>query len=205
MRFGAAVTDYDGEQVTLKNGEQIPSRTMIWAAGIRAAHLADLLGAEQGSQGRVKVTPTLQLPDHPEVFVIGDAAYLESADGRPLPMVAPVAMQQAVTAAENIQRHIAGQTLREFAYQDPGSLATIGRNAAVARLGQWKFTGFIAWIIWLVVHIMQLIGFRNRLVVLINWAWDYLFYDRPVRLIGPLNTIFGAVIKRETPSVFPFL
>jgi NADH:ubiquinone reductase (H+-translocating) len=94
-----------------------------------------------------------------------------------------VAMQQASVAADNIRRQIAGKPLRAFVYKDPGSLATIGRNAAVAQLGRWEFTGFIAWVLWLVVHLIQLIGFRNRLVVLINWAWDYLFYDRAIRLI----------------------
>jgi len=157
---------------------------LIWAAGVKAASLVDTLGVKQGRLGRVVVTPALQLPDHPEAFVIGDAAYLES-DGQPLPMLAPVAVQQADVAAGNIQRILAGQPSVEFVYKDPGSLATIGRNQAVAHLGKLQFRGFIAWVLWLVVHIIQLIGFRNRLVVLINWAWDYLFYDRAVRLISP--------------------
>ncbi len=184
VRFGAAVADFDGQRVSLKGGEIIPAHTLIWAAGVKAASLVDTLGVKQGRLGRVVVTPALQLPDHPGAFVIGDAAYLES-DGQPLPMLAPVAVQQADVAAGNIQRILAGQPSVEFVYKDPGSLATIGRNQAVAQLGKLQFRGFIAWVLWLVVHIIQLIGFRNRLVVLINWAWDYLFYDRAVRLISP--------------------
>ena len=182
LRFGAAVQDYDGEQITLNGGEVIPARTMIWAAGVRAESLVDTLGVSQGKQGRVIVQTTLQLPDHPEVFVIGDAAYLEE-DGEPLPMMAPVAVQQAKVVVQNLIRLEAGQPLCLFDFQDPGSLATIGRNAAVARLGKLHFHGFLAWVLWLFIHLMQLVGFRNRLLVLINWAWDYFFYDRAVRII----------------------
>jgi len=185
VRFGAAVADYDGQRVLLKGGEVLPTRTVIWAAGVRAASLADELGVEQGSQGRVKVEPTLRLPGHPEVYVIGDAAYLPGADGKPLPMVAPVAMQQAQTAVRNIRAQMEGEPLENFAYNDPGSMATIGRNQAVVQLGSVKFRGFVAWIVWLLVHLMQIVGFRNRLLVLINWAWDYFFYDRAIRLIVP--------------------
>ena len=183
VRFGAAVIDFDGKQVCLKGGEVLPGQTLIWAAGVRAADLASTLGTPQGSLKRVKVEPTLQLPGHPEFFIIGDAAYLENGGGKPLPMVAPVAMQQASLAAANIQRLMDGKPLKPFNYKDPGSLATIGRSAAVARLGRWKFSGFLAWVVWLLVHLVQIIGFRNRLIVLINWAWDYIFYDRVIRLI----------------------
>ncbi|HNT55071.1 MAG TPA: NAD(P)/FAD-dependent oxidoreductase [Anaerolineaceae bacterium] len=183
VRFGAAVEDFDGQQIRLKGGEIIPTHTVIWGAGVRAADIMDTLGTTQGAQRRVAVQPTLQLEQHPEVFVIGDAALLAGEDGRPLPMVAPVAMQQADTAAANLMQLLKGGELQPFRYQDPGAMATIGRNQAVARLGRLEFHGFIAWLIWLVVHLMQLVGFRNRLVVLINWTWDYLFYDRSVRLI----------------------
>jgi len=115
--------------------------------------------------------------------VIGDAAYLE-VDGKPLPMMAPVAIQMAERAVENIRRHLESKPPLAFDYDDPGRLATIGRNAAVADIAGWRFKGFLAWVVWLVVHLIQLIGFRNRLVVLINWAWDYFFYDRAVRLIS---------------------
>jgi NADH:ubiquinone reductase (H+-translocating) len=184
VRFGATVQDFDGNRIMLKGGEIIPTHTLIWAAGAKADPLATALGLKQGRMGRLVVDPTLQIPDHPEAFVIGDAAYLE-VEGQPLPMVAPVAMQQAEYAARNIRKLLTQRPLDQFVYKDPGTLATIGRNAAVAQLGKLEFRGFIAWVLWLVVHILQLVGFRNRLVVLINWAWDYLFYDRAVRLISP--------------------
>ncbi len=183
VRFGATVADFDGQRVNLKGGEIIPAYTLFWGAGVRAEHLVDVLGVSQASQKRVKVEPTLQVPGHPEVFVIGDAAYLEE-NGHPLPMVAQVAMQQAELAAANVRRVLAGEPLASFHYRDLGTLATIGRNAAVGLIGRLQFRGFLAWVMWLVVHIYQLIGFRNRLLVMINWAWDYLFYERAVRLIS---------------------
>jgi NADH dehydrogenase len=182
VRFGATVVDYDGTAARLKSGEVIPTRTLIWAAGVRAADLAAHVGVPTQRAGRVPVEPTLQLRDHPEVFVVGDAAYLE-AQGKPLPMMAPVAIQMAETAAGNIRRMLGGAAPVAFRYEDPGSLATIGRNAAVAHIHGLSFKGFPAWVVWLVVHLIQLIGFRNRLFVLVNWAWDYFFYDRAVRLI----------------------
>jgi len=182
VRLGARVESYDGEAVTLAGGERIPARTMLWSAGVRAAPLADALGVAQARQGRVKVTPELQVPGHSDVYVIGDSAYVENG-GAALPMMAPVATQQADLAVENILAQMHGKPLGSFVYKDPGSLATIGRNAAVARVGRWQFTGFVAWVVWLVVHLIGLIGFRNKLIVLINWTWDYLFYDRAVRLI----------------------
>ncbi len=181
VRFGAAVTDFDGERVALKGGEVIPARTVIWAAGAKAVALTARLGLPTARQGRVAVEPTLQVPGHP-----GDAAYLE-AGGEPLPMMAPVALQMAETAATNIRRQLAGQPPLAFQYRDPGSLATIGRNAAVAYIRGISFTGFTAWVVWLVVHIIQLIGFRNKLFVLLNWAWDYFLYERAARLITTMD------------------
>jgi NADH dehydrogenase len=182
VQLGARVAGYDGQVVSLADGQQIPAKTLLWSAGVKAAPLMDTLGVEQARLGRVKVDSTLNLAQFPEVYVIGDAAYIEE-NGKPLPMMAPVAMQQAYVAAGNILADIQGTAAKEFKYKDPGSLATIGRNAAVARIGKWQFKGFIAWFVWLVVHLIGLIGFRNRLIVLINWAWDYFFYDRAVRLI----------------------
>lgn len=184
VRFGAAVAGYDGSAVALRGGGSIPARTLIWAAGIRAAGLVESLGVPLARQSRVPVTPSLQLAGHPEVFVIGDAAHLEDANGQPLPMLAPVAMQQAACAAANIRALLHGEPPQPFAYRDPGSMATIGRNRAVAQIGPLKLRGFLAWAAWLFVHLVQIIGFRNRLVVLVNWAWDYIFYDRAVRLIS---------------------
>ena len=182
VRFGAQVVEFDGERVTLKSGEVIPARTLIWAAGARAAGLIERLGLPQGAQGRVRIRDTLQVPGHDDVFAIGDAAVLER-EGQPLPMMAPVAMQQGALVARNLLRSLAGQPLEAFTYRNPGSLATIGRNAAVAHLGGFAFTGFLAWLLWLAVHIAQLIGFRNKLLVLVEWAWEYFTYERAVRLI----------------------
>lgn len=185
VRFSCVVDGYNGQQVSLKDGSAIPTATLIWAAGVRVARLLDSLGLDQDRLGRVRVESTLQVPGHPEVFVIGDAAYLEGDDGQPLPMLAPVAMQQAERAAGNILALVEKGPLQPFVYRDPGVLATIGRSQAVAQLGRLKFHGFLAWFLWIVVHILQLIGFRNRLAVLINWAWTYIFYERAVRLINP--------------------
>jgi len=182
VRFGATVADYDGIRIRLKSGEIIPAHTVIWAAGARAAGLNDRLGLASARQGRIAVEPTLQVAGHPEVYVIGDAAYRET-NVVPLPMVAPVAIQMAETVAGNIVRTLRGAPLREFRYRDQGTLATIGRNAAVAHVFGLQLSGFPAWVMWLVVHIIQLIGFRNKLFVLLNWAWDYFFYERAARLI----------------------
>jgi len=183
VRVEAKVTNFDGEKLTLEGGEVIPTQTVLWSAGVRTASLIGKLGLEQVSLGRVKVLPTLQLPEYGDVYVIGDAAYLEE-NGRPLPMVAQVAMQQGDHAAKNILTELQKKPLKPFKYLDLGSMATIGRNAAVASALGMQFRGFPAWIVWLVVHLIGLIGFRNRLIVLINWAWDYFFYDRAVRLIS---------------------
>ena len=183
VRFGAAVSGFDGRVVQLKGGEEIPARTLIWAAGIKAAGLVSALPLDKGSQGRVKVEPTLQVPGRPEVFVIGDAAYLLDAEGQPLPMVAPVAMQQGELVGRNITRILRGEVPRAFRYRDPGTMATIGRSQAVAHIGPVKLHGLIAWLAWVAVHIYQLVGFRNRLAVMMDWAWNYFVYDRPVRMI----------------------
>jgi len=182
VRFGATVADFDGEQIRLKSGEIIPAHTVIWAAGVRAAGLSARLGLPTARQGRITVEPTLQVQGHPDVYIIGDAAYREQ-NGEPLPMVAPVAIQMAETVARNIARTLRNKPLQEFHYHDQGTLATIGRNAAVAHVFGLQLSGFPAWVMWLVVHIIQLIGFRNKLFVLLNWAWDSFFYERAARLI----------------------
>ena len=185
VRYGAGVERVEPDRVVLRGGESLPTSTVLWAAGARAVELVRQLGLPLGSRGRVRVESDLSVAGHPEVFVAGDAAYLE-VDGRPLPMMAPVAIQMADAAAANLQRRHEGRPTQPFRYRDPGGLATIGRNAAVAFVFGLKFRGFVAWIVWLFVHLIQIIGFRNRLLVLVNWAWDYLFYDRAVRLITPL-------------------
>lgn len=183
IMLNTRLTDYNGQTITLADGGHIDAHTLIWTAGVRAAELVDRLGVQQAAAGRVRVESTLQLPQHPEVFVIGDAAYFEDGAGQPLPMLATVAQQQAKAAAKNLRNILMEKKPEPFHYKDPGLLATIGRNAAVARIWGLSFSGFIAWAIWVVLHIYRLIGFRNRLVVLINWAWDYFFYDNQVRLI----------------------
>jgi NADH:ubiquinone reductase (H+-translocating) len=177
------LVDYNGRRVTLGDGTTIDAHTLIWTAGVRSAEITDTLGVQQAASGRVRVESTLQLPKHPEVFVIGDAAYVEDEKGQPLPMLATVAQQQANAAARNIRNILKRQKPEPFHYKDPGLLATIGRNAAVARIWGLSFSGFIAWVIWVGLHIYRLIGFRNRILVLINWAWDYFFYENQVRLI----------------------
>jgi NADH dehydrogenase len=199
VRLGAAVEDYDGEQVQLQGGEVIPAGTLIWAAGVRAAELASTLGLATGPQGRLRVSPTLQIPDRPEIYVVGDAAYLDTG-GAPMPMLATVAMQMAETAAGNIARSLMRQPLVPFRYRDPGTLATIGRNAAVAYIRGLAFKGFAAWFVWLIVHLIRLIGFRNKLAVLLNWAWDYFFYERGARLITLARPAAERAVKRAHSS-----
>jgi NADH:ubiquinone reductase (H+-translocating) len=183
IRLDTKMVDYDGQRVTLGESDPIPTRTVIWTAGVKAAALMDRLGLEQVSAGRVRVEPTLQLPRHPEAFVVGDAAFLVNGNGQPLPMLSTVAIQQGKAAARGISRLVAGGEALPFHYKDPGLLATVGRNAAVARIFGLSFSGFIAWLIWVGLHIYRIIGFRNRLAVMFNWAWDYFFYDNQVRLI----------------------
>lgn len=182
VRMCVQVTEYDGTKMSLKGGEVIPTYTVVWAAGVKANNLIDKLGIEQASMRRAVVNEFLQLPTRPEVFVIGDAAHFMQGE-RPLPMVAPVATQQANVAVKNICNLIRGKALKKFVYKDGGNMATIGRNAAVVHMGKFKTYGFFAWAIWSLVHILRLIGFRNRAVVFVKWMWDYLVYERVVRII----------------------
>ena len=177
------LANFNGQTVTLGDGRQIATYTLIWTAGIRAAPILESLEVERAGAGRVRVNSTLQLPQHPEVFVVGDAAYLLNGEGQPLPMLSTVAIQQGKVTAQNIWRIISGKQPEQFYYKDLGLLATIGRNAAVARIWGMSFSGFIAWVIWVFLHIYRLIGFRNRILVFVNWAWDYIFYENQIRLI----------------------
>lgn len=183
VRTKTAVASVEGDLVTFADGSTIAASTVIWAAGVRAAHLADTLGVKQARAGRVPVEPTLTLSEHPDVFVIGDMAYLEGYKGGAYPMVAPVAMQQGKQAARNIVARTKRQPMRPFVYFDKGSMATIGRRAAVLDAFGIRLTGYLAWMGWLLVHLMYLVGFRNRVIVLLNWAYSYFTYDRGVRLI----------------------
>lgn len=184
VRLNSAVAAVTSEAVVLAGGASIATASPVWTAGVRGATLAGDLPWQRARGGRIPVRPSLQAPDRDNVFVVGDLAYLEQ-DGQPLPGVAQVAMQQGEHAAANIARLTRQESPQPFWYRDKGAMATVGRNAAVAQIGGRLFTGFLAWLIWLAVHIFFLIGFRNRLTVLINWAWNYIFFERAVRLILP--------------------
>jgi NADH dehydrogenase len=178
---GVQVTGIDVEGIWI-GPERIHAHTVIWAAGVAASPLAQTLGVPLDRAGRVMVEPELTIPGHADVYVIGDLAHVEH-DGALVPGVAPAAMQEGWHAAQNIIRTLRNQPRLPFRYVDKGMLATIGRGAAVARLGRIKATGHFAWLLWLFVHILFLIGFRNRLLVMIQWAWLYVTFDRGARLI----------------------
>jgi len=182
VRTSAMVTRV-GPAAVHVGATEIPSVVTLWAAGVAASPLGKKLGAPLDRAGRVLVNPDLSIPLHPEVFVIGDLAALKDEKGQVLPGVAPVAMQQGVAAADNIGRDLDREPRRPFHYVDKGSLATIGRAAAVAQFGRIHISGFIAWLAWLFIHVFFLIGFRNRIIVLIQWAWSYFTYERGARLI----------------------
>jgi NADH dehydrogenase len=176
------VSGAEPDRVRLADGTAIPAHTLFWSAGVRAAPLAAALATAKGAGGRIPVAPDLSLAGHPEVFVIGDMALLEQ-DGDPLPMVAPVAMQQGEYAGRSILLNILGRPVLPFRYRDKGTMATIGRSAAVATVFGRNFSGFLAWTVWLGLHLMYLVGFRNRLLVLLNWAFYYFLHESQVRLI----------------------
>jgi NADH dehydrogenase len=182
VRTGAAVTNVVDGRVEI-GSEAIHASTVIWAAGVAASPLGATLGVPRDRAGRVLIEPELTVPGHRDVFVIGDLASLEGADGKPLPGVAQVAIQMGKHAAKNIQRAIEKQPLRPFQYNDLGNMATIGRASAVADFGWLRLKGYLGWLAWLFVHILNLIGFRNRIVVMIQWAWSYFSYQRAIRLI----------------------
>jgi NADH dehydrogenase len=183
VRLNTALASVGNGTATFKDGSSIPAETVVWAAGVRGSHIVDDLNVELARGFRVKVTPTLNLANHSEVFVIGDMAYLEGYKGGAYPMVAPVAVQMGKRAAANILAMVNGEQLKPFRYFDKGQMATIGRKAAVLDAFGIRLSGFLAWIGWLFVHLVELIGFRNRLIVLTNWAYSYFTYDRSVRLI----------------------
>lgn len=181
VRTGALVTNIEPGVVHVGD-EVIRTNTIIWAAGNAASPLGKTLGAEVDRAGRVLVAPDLSVPTHPEIFVIGDMAAVTSK-GKPVPGVAPAAMQMGRHTAKNIRRELEQRAREPFTYRNKGDLATIGRHRAVADFGRLKLTGFIAWWFWLFVHIMYLAGFRNRLSVLIEWGYSYFTYERGARLI----------------------
>jgi NADH dehydrogenase len=183
VRTNSIVTNVSPGVVSI-GSESILAETVLWAAGVSASPLGAALGAPLDRAGRVKVLPDLTIPGTPNVFVIGDLANLAGDDGRPLPGVAQVAIQMGKHAVHNILRAIEHQPLRPFHYHDLGNMATIGRASAIADFGRFRLSGLLAWLAWLFVHILNLIGFRNRLVVLVQWAWAYFTYQRGIRLIA---------------------
>jgi len=210
VRTGTKVTDIRADGVTVadsKGTEQIPARTVLWAAGVQASSLGRVLEARTGAAldraGRVIVEPDLSLPHHPEILVIGDLAHLNGPNGKLVPGVAPAAMQQGRYAAELIRRRLAGESLPPFRYRDKGSLATIGRAAAVADIGPLRLHGFLAWLIWLFIHLLYIVEFESRLLILIQWAWNYFTRNRGARLITGtdiLPPVDGALAERRPDS-----
>ena len=189
MRTGALVTDIEPDRVRVRRGEEmeeIATRTVVWAAGVRGVAIAPLLakaaGAEVDRIGRVIVRPDLTVGNRTDIFAIGDMAHTPAGDG-PLPGVAPVAIQQGKYVARVIAARLQGRTVEPFRYRDYGAMATIGRSAAVAEIKGYRVGGFIAWLIWLFVHLMQLVSFANRVLVLLQWAWNYITFNRTARLI----------------------
>jgi NADH dehydrogenase len=182
VRLNSIVTDVVPGRVVIRD-DAIEAETVVWAAGVAASPLGASLGAPLDRAGRVEVEPELTIPGYRNVFVIGDLASLKDEHGKLLPGVAQVAIQMGRHAVGNILRSIDKQPLRAFRYKDLGNMATIGRASAVADFGSFRLTGYLAWLAWLFVHLMNLIGFRNRLIVMVHWAWAYVTYQRAIRLI----------------------
>jgi len=182
VRTGAPVTNVAPGHIEV-GAESIYAGTILWAAGVAASPLGATLGVPLDRAGRVLIQPDLTIPGHRDVFVIGDLASLNGANGKPLPGVAQVAIQMGKHAARNVQRAVEKQPYRAFEYKDLGNMATIGRASAVADFGWMTLKGYLGWLAWLFVHILNLIGFRNRLVVMVQWAWSYFSYQRAIRLI----------------------
>jgi NADH dehydrogenase len=196
VRTNAVVTDVKKESVTVREGdktETIPTRTILWAAGVLGSPLGRMVAAECGAAcdkaGRVVVEPDLSLAGHPEIFVIGDLANFVHQTGKPLPGVAQPAIQEGRYVARAIKRRLRGDKPRPFHYMDKGNLATIGRGAAVADLNWLRLSGFAAWLIWIFVHLLYIVEFQNRLLVFVQWAWFYFTYDRSARLITGKNPL----------------
>jgi NADH:ubiquinone reductase (H+-translocating) len=187
VRTGERVEQVDGGGVVVE-GERIDAETVIWAAGVKASPAGSWIGAETDRAGRVLVNDDLSVPGHPELFVLGDTASASGDDGKPLPGVAPVAMQQGRYVGKLIRARVEGRENRQpFKYFNKGNLATIGRAFAIADFGFARVSGFVAWVLWLGVHILYLIGFRNRLLVMVQWAWAYFTYERGARIITPIR------------------
>src|ERR1044072_6423418 len=186
VRLGTPVTALDGAGGSVGTA-RIEARTVIWGAGVIASPAGEWLGAETDRAGRVKVAPDLSVPGHPDIFVIGDTAAINDANGNPLPGVAPVAKQQGNYVAALLIARQKGEATKPFRYRDLGSLATIGRKRAIIQMGRFRMKGFFAWLLWCMAHIYYLIGFRNRFVVAISWLWNYFTFQRATRLITGMS------------------
>jgi NADH dehydrogenase len=202
VRLGAAVTDCDADGVVIGQ-ERIAAATIIWGAGVMASPAGLWLGAKTDRAGRVEVQPDLSIPGHPEVFVIGDTALARSGDGPPLPGIAPVAKQQGVYVARLLVDRLAGRQTAPFRYRDFGILATIGRKHAVIQWGPIRLSGFFAWLLWCFAHIYFLIGFRNRLAVVLNWGWNYFTFQRGTRLITGITGSRMKQLDDVAPDIDP--
>jgi NADH dehydrogenase len=197
VRLNTAIASVEADRVTFTDGSSVACATAVWTAGIRANPLADLLGLEQGKAGAIVVNRDLTVPGRPEVFVIGDMSAGIDHHGNRYPQVAQVAIQGARHVARTIRRRSLGERDKEFRYHDHGMMATIGRRAAVADLpGGLKLRGTVGWLAWLAVHLVFLVGFRNRIVVLINWGWNYISWDRASRVILAEHTTTPTGQKR---------
>jgi NADH:ubiquinone reductase (H+-translocating) len=184
VRFGERVSEVSARGVRLASGEEILTRTVVWTAGVRPNPLVDRLGLQQAAGGRIQVEPDLSLPDRPEVFVVGDIAASQNGSGQLLPQLAPVAMQAGTHAGGQVMRHLRGEPTQRFRYRNKGTMATIGRHAAVADLPVGvTLRGTIAWLAWLLLHLIYLIGFENRAQVLVQWAWNYCTWNWGPRLV----------------------
>jgi NADH dehydrogenase len=182
VRLSARVEKIDGDGVQIKD-QRIAAKNAFWAAGVQAAKISKKLGVELDPAGRVKVNSDLSVPGHPEIFAVGDFAHFEMEDGEPLPGLAPAAIQTGQVAAKNILATIDGKKRHVFRYHDKGQMATIGKRRAIASTGRLKLTGYLAWLAWLLIHILYLVGYKNRAVVLFEWIWSYVFSKRGSRLI----------------------
>jgi NADH dehydrogenase len=196
VRTRTMVTDVKEGSVTIKEGEKIeviPTRTILWAAGVLASPLGKILSSAAGAPidkaGRVVVEPDLTVPAHPEIFVLGDLANFSHQTGKPLPGVAQTAIQEGEYVASAIERRLDKKAIKPFHYSDRGNLATIGRGAAVADLNWVRLSGVPAWLIWIFIHLLYIVQFQNRLLILLQWAWLYVSYDRSARLITGENPL----------------
>ena len=203
VRLGEAVERATDQAVYLKGGERLPTRTLIWAAGVQANTLAEALPSPKTDGGRVVVDEHLRLPGYESTYVIGDMAAATDGEGNPLPQLAPVAVQQGGYVAHQIRAHLRSEPTEPFGYNDPGMMATIGRNAAVVETSSgFQVTGFVAWLMWTVLHIWELIGFRNRLSVMLDWIYSYFTHDRSARLIFEAASDSTPASEPSKPTAF---